>query len=385
MLNQALTYKMHSMHSQNTALNGILNTEKTKVLVFSRGKIRKKPSITYGGSQIEIVYDFKYLGVTFNHNNNFVLAQKRLYDSASRAMFGLLKKCKNLTLPLEVKIELFDTLIAPILLYGSEVWFPKMNDLAMKLQLRYYKLILGLRKCTPTCMVLGEVGKLPLEIHAKLRMMTYWYKLVTCQNDNKLSSVTYKFFLKLKEAGGYESPFLKTVEKTLNDVGLPGVWIHQNNLNYSLECFKKMIKKRLEDIYIQNWYTEVNERESCYNYRMFKTDFGQESYLSKLPEHLAKTMLRFRVLNHNLPIHSLRFTATPRNERICTKCNEEIGDEFHYLFKCSFFNDTRKYSMKSYYYKFPNSLKFKQLLSSRNKALLLKLVHMMRVIMMSFK
>ena len=125
-----------------------VNVDKTKVVVFSRGKIWKMPTIKYKGRSLEVVFEFQCLGVCFNYNNKCNIAQKSLYDKASRAMFGLLKKCRKLMLPLDIQTELFDRVIVPIFLYGCEVWCP-MN-LASKLQLRFYKIILKLSNSTPS-------------------------------------------------------------------------------------------------------------------------------------------------------------------------------------------------------------------------------------------
>ena len=41
-----------------------VNTSKTKVVIFSKGKIRRqKPVFYYNGDTIEIVVDFSYLGI----------------------------------------------------------------------------------------------------------------------------------------------------------------------------------------------------------------------------------------------------------------------------------------------------------------------------------
>ena len=61
-----------------------------------------------------------------------------------------LVKIRKLMLPLDIQTELFDRLIVPILLYGCEVWCPVMTNLASKLQLRFYKIILKLSKSTPS-------------------------------------------------------------------------------------------------------------------------------------------------------------------------------------------------------------------------------------------
>ena len=111
----------------------------------------------YKEQPLEVVFDFQYLGLCFHYNNKFNVAQKCLYDKASRAMFGLLKKCRKLMLPLDIQVELFDKLIVPILFHGCEVWCPIKTNLASKLQLRFYKIIVKLGKPTPTCMAYGEL------------------------------------------------------------------------------------------------------------------------------------------------------------------------------------------------------------------------------------
>ena len=69
-----------------------INVSKTKAIVFSRGKVRKLPKLVCNNTDIEFVYGFNYLGVWFNYNNKFAIAQKQQYNKASRAMFSLIKK-----------------------------------------------------------------------------------------------------------------------------------------------------------------------------------------------------------------------------------------------------------------------------------------------------
>ena len=79
-------------------------------------------------------------------------------------MFSLLWKCRQLNLPLVIQLELFEKSVHPILLPGCEIWACEKMDLILKLQLRFLKLISGVKVTTPTCMVLGEVGRYPIEI-----------------------------------------------------------------------------------------------------------------------------------------------------------------------------------------------------------------------------
>ena len=102
------------------------------------------PTIKYKGRSLEVVFEFQYLGVCFNYNNKCNIAQKSLYDKTSRAMFGLLKKCRKLMLPLDIQTELFDSPHFLVRLWGMVSY-----DLASKLQLRFYKIILKLSISTP--------------------------------------------------------------------------------------------------------------------------------------------------------------------------------------------------------------------------------------------
>ena len=360
-----------------------VNTSKTKVVVFSRGKIRKVPNFIYNGDILEVTFSFQYLGIKLNYNNKFKVAQKELFDRASKAMYSLLRKSKKLMLPIDVQIELFDKMIVPILLYGSEIWCPDMSDLATRLQLKFYKMVLGLSKATPSMMVLGELGKYPLEINAKSRMLLFWYKLVDLKNQDKLSSNIYTFLLSLYNADVYKSPFLLFVHNTLNELGYSNIWLGQlNNNTMSASCFKKMISNRLKDQYVQKWFAEINQNELFYNYRLYKEIFIFEEYIRILPENLAKTVIKFRTLNHRLPIQRGRILGIERNDRKCEKCPmDDLGDEFHYLLQCSFFNDDRNKFLKKYFFRYANTIKFRDLLTSTNKRVLIKLAKFIRIIL----
>jgi hypothetical protein len=63
-----------------------------------------------------------------------------------------------------------------------------------------------------------------------------------------------------------------------------------------------------------------------------------------------------------------------RENRICPLCNNgEIGDEFHYLFKCQYFGNQRKNYIKKNFRINPNIIKFKLLMTSTSKIELQKL------------
>ena len=66
-------------------------------------------------------------------------------------------------------------------------------DCLKKLHIKFCKMILKVNKstCTTTAMVLGDLGRLPIEYNVNSRMLGFWYKLI-CGSDNKLSCIFYR-------------------------------------------------------------------------------------------------------------------------------------------------------------------------------------------------
>ena len=76
-------------------------------------------------------------------------------------MFSLLKKKRQMSLPVDVAIKLFDNLVKPVVLYGAEVWGCESYDILERLQLRFCKYMLSVNKYTCSDMIYGERCKYP--------------------------------------------------------------------------------------------------------------------------------------------------------------------------------------------------------------------------------
>ena len=65
-----------------------INTSKTKIIIFSRGKIRNKPLFKIGIESIDVVDEYIYLGTTFCCNGSFKKAITKQISQAKGAMFS---------------------------------------------------------------------------------------------------------------------------------------------------------------------------------------------------------------------------------------------------------------------------------------------------------
>ena len=156
-------------------------------------------------------------------------------------------------------------------------------------------------------MVYGELGITPLLLHAQCSMVMFWARLHRGGETPKLSNLLFQVLLQLYKDDIFKLPWISAVK----------------------------------DQFLQKWSSEISLSGKCIHYRMFKTSLRLKSYLLSLSYSQRQMMATFRCRNHNLPIESGCRTAIPRNLRVCTLC-DELGDEFHFVFKCSRFTDQRK-------------------------------------------
>ena len=88
-----------------------IHVSKSKVTVFSRVKIRNRPAFYFGENKLDVVDHYKYLGLNFNFNGKFTVAKKELYEKGNRAMFLYCAKGRQLQLPIDIQLQLFDVLV----------------------------------------------------------------------------------------------------------------------------------------------------------------------------------------------------------------------------------------------------------------------------------
>ena len=94
-------------------------------------------------------------------------------------MFGLKSMIhRNPELLPSMQISLFNTLVSPILNYGSEVWGMSRADPIEKLHLSFLKTLLYVKQSTPNCFVYGELGVYPLFLQRQIRVIKLWLKIL---------------------------------------------------------------------------------------------------------------------------------------------------------------------------------------------------------------
>ena len=170
--------------------NLTVNTSKTNILIFSRGKVRRYPDFVFGSDKLDVVDEYYvYLDVKFNYNGKYKKMIQKQITQARKAMYCMLAKARKLQLPIDIQCQLFDNIVLPVLLYGSEVW--RYEDL-LQIEVFHRKflgLILHVNRSTPDCMIYGETGRGASLNVVKCRMVSFWSRLESGKQSK------YSYFL----------------------------------------------------------------------------------------------------------------------------------------------------------------------------------------------
>jgi hypothetical protein len=350
-----------------------VNTVKTKIMVFKKGgRTRRGLRFTYNNVEIEIVSEFSYLGIIFSSGGSFSKTHDALAGQALKALFKLksyLYKFTNVSV--SHKLDLFDKLILPILLYGSEVSGFSNAEQLEKIHLKFCKQLLGVRQQTPNSFIYGELGRMPIKQHRIISAVRYWLK-ITNFTDTKYVKCMYKRMLIDMDDIPSKTNWAKQVKTILDSLGFSDVWIY--GVGHP-DLFLNIFKQRMKDHFIQSWNEILNISSKADSYRLF-SDFSFKEYLNIVNiSKFRHELTRLRTSSHRLNVETGRWhkpRPIPRNDRKCELCNK-LEDEFHFLLECRLYCAYRKKYINSYYWRNPNIPKFISLLNSSNKTEILNL------------
>ncbi len=160
-----------------------INTDKTKIIIFNKsGKILKHNDFKVGSTNLEVVSSHVYLGILFSVHGSFGPAIEHLAQKARKATFKLTGAINDSNIKCSDSLKIYDSLIRPITLYGSDVWGPFVNKITgilntnndfrlldklpfEKIDIKFCKYILKTHKKSVNAAVRGELGRYPILGH----------------------------------------------------------------------------------------------------------------------------------------------------------------------------------------------------------------------------
>ena len=328
---KGLQNAVHKVSKYCKQWNLSINMNKTKVVVFNRGGRIIKTNIKIDGQPIDSVKYYKYLGICFSVGGKFTFAKNELSQRGMKAVFKLQSLFKQSSPGISTSFHLFDHVIKPILLYGSDIWgcyqlsngsvdIKKLfNDSIEKCQLRFCRYTLGVSRRAPNTGLLGETGRLPLSVEAAVNSVKFLYRIMEMPDCSYLYAA-YTEIINMGTSGSWLQSIVKILEKST--VGIPDL----HNANCGKEIINT-IKRDMSEEFIKQWKSELfNDRGNANgnklrSYRLYKNTFKMEEYLLQVSyKPYRSTLAKLRLSAHKLQIEIGRYVKNEKVEpqnRLC--------------------------------------------------------------------
>ena len=96
-----------------------------------------------------------------------VLYCNMLAVNARTSMGSLYSSMRGMDIPIDIKLNLCDAYVSPILCYSSEIWGLCDAEVIERVHRCYIKRILNVKRTTTSNAIYGETGRFPLIINRK--------------------------------------------------------------------------------------------------------------------------------------------------------------------------------------------------------------------------
>ena len=147
---------------------------------------------------------YKYLGTVISNDKDiFKQNLKNLTNKSNNAICALNAYIKNTVGQLQpsLALKMYDMQISPIMEYSSEVWFQNKNiNNLEKIHLSYMKNILRTKTSTSTIALYSELGRFPIALRLKCRLVNYWKRLIGFNSRHPVKQA-YNTLLNLNNMG----------------------------------------------------------------------------------------------------------------------------------------------------------------------------------------
>ncbi|KAH9307116.1 hypothetical protein KI387_043788 [Taxus chinensis] len=314
-----------------------VNTSKTKIMIFTLKRNERQNVFLFEGSPLEIVNEYKYLGIDFHHKLSWETCKAKRIQGGWKASFLLQNRCRKAELwDWKTKKTLFGLLVTPVVLYGCEVWGSSMSNHGWRQIERIQKHLitssLKVKSTVPYEILLAEAGSFSLEASAIARMISYLKKVENMDNLRWPKMVV--------------NDTLERKKKTWMNQNTK--WMYKWGINMQ-ECpnSNREIKNYVIERFRTAMWTGQIGRKKAHYIREFNLtgEHDEKAYLGTVIKGKAKILVaQLRTGSHHLRCETGRWTIPKEDweRRICLFCSKGVVEtEWHFVMECSAYDDIR--------------------------------------------
>ena len=302
-----------------------LSEKKCSILAINTKK-KRMPELVINGTDIKTEQCIKYLGDIINdkgNSGNLVEDRVKKGNACAVNIFSMVQDVTFGVYAVETTLLLYNSIYLSTVLCNSQSWSRLKRKDVGKLQgnqLSFLKRLLHSPKCTPTAILLCELGILPIEYDISKR------KLVFLQH-----------ILKLDETDPVQKVYFEQLK-----------YSQENNWANEVEHIKRSInmeqdERSIKDMNKSLWKTKVNKaikvaaniklNADCDKLKKVKRNYSElkiQEYFMKLP--VADARVAFAYRSGTLDIKCFR--SYSYNDLKCRACGEDNESIDHIVNKC---------------------------------------------------
>ena len=158
-----------------------------------------------------------------------------------------------------------------ILNYGCEIWGFSNAENIERVHRKFCKWYLSVKMSTNNLSLYAELGRYPLYIGRRIRIIKYWLNLYQTKHEN---CILRTLNAKLRHEIGINpasSNWASKIKEILERSGFYDVCLYPESEN--IKGFLKNLECRLRDNYINEWNQGLNQSESLTLYKELKHFF----------------------------------------------------------------------------------------------------------------
>lgn len=325
-----------------------VNADKTKIMQFND---KRRHIWLFDGRAIEVVTEFKYLGIKFSSVNltrdcrwNSCISDKIEKSASVSTKLNGFAGVSHPDWPIGILAGLWNIYCRPIMLFGAEVihpansWIEKLSVI----QRQYGRRILALNRHCNGEVVYGELGWLPMQYEFHIAKIRFWVRLNLLPERHLARRVFDAVQGRIVPPGSW----LDEVQKILQIYKIR----HHDEFTKTPN-WKKAIRTKVMKAYQLEWLRSLENSSRLDRYRQIKSAPAMETPIKQGPKKTAQIVIKLRASSNALPVDQLRFNVKriARHERLCNLCHQGVGDEQHLLLDCPRLSDTREVAFSLIY------------------------------------
>ena len=272
-------------------------------------------------SNIQVVKEFKYLGVTINQGKdifkNHKIKKIRKSKQLSNMILSVIQRSTNKFL---IGKTYWKNVVLPEILYSSEI-ITFTQDEIKQLQTaenQAYKMILSAPRYTANEILRSEIGSSTMETRDKTNKIIYLKHLIETENEMINRIIEHDLENSI-------TPFSQKLNKFLNELNINLEYIRTNN--------NIKIKEKIKSIDTEKWRNEAKNKKTLEMYLRFKNEIKEEK---DIYDNTEESRILFKARSNTLKLN-WRNKYNKDNSTINTKCPlcttyEETLE--HFLTKC---------------------------------------------------